>query len=35
MPAWLRVIGAVGSPLFNWKVVRGDVVSDRRTVNNR
>ncbi|WP_322936870.1 NADPH-dependent F420 reductase [Nocardioides bizhenqiangii] len=22
MPAWLRVIGAVGTPNFNWKVVR-------------
>lgn len=22
MPAWLRVMGAVGTPLFNWKVVR-------------
>ncbi|KAA1421115.1 NADP oxidoreductase [Nocardioides humilatus] len=22
MPAWLRVMGAVGSPYFNWKVVR-------------
>jgi predicted dinucleotide-binding enzyme len=22
MPAWLRVMGAVGSPIFNWKVVR-------------
>ena len=22
MPAWLRLVGAVGSPLFNWKVVR-------------
>ncbi len=22
MPAWLRVMGALGSPLFNWKVVR-------------
>jgi predicted dinucleotide-binding enzyme len=22
MPAWLRVVGAVGTPLFNWKVVR-------------
>ena len=21
MPAWLRVMGAVGTPLFNWKVV--------------
>ena len=25
MPAWLRLIGAVGSPLFNWKVVRASV----------
>jgi predicted dinucleotide-binding enzyme len=22
MPAWLRVVGALGTPLFNWKVVR-------------
>jgi predicted dinucleotide-binding enzyme len=22
MPAWLRVMGATGSPFFNWKVVR-------------
>jgi len=22
MPAWLRLVGAVGSPMFNWKVVR-------------
>ena len=22
MPAWLRVVGATGSPIFNWKVVR-------------
>src|SRR5204862_2487395 len=22
MPAWLRLMGAVGTPLFNWKVVR-------------
>ena len=22
MPAWLRVMGAVGTPVFNWKVVR-------------
>lgn len=22
MPAWLRVMGAVGTPMFNWKVVR-------------
>ena len=22
MPAWLRVMGAVGTPIFNWKVVR-------------
>ncbi|RHW28754.1 NADP oxidoreductase [Nocardioides immobilis] len=22
MPAWLRLMGAVGSPMFNWKVVR-------------
>jgi predicted dinucleotide-binding enzyme len=22
MPIWLRVMGAVGSPIFNWKVVR-------------
>lgn len=22
MPAWLRVIGAIGTPNFNWKVVR-------------
>lgn len=22
MPGWLRVMGAVGTPLFNWKVVR-------------
>lgn len=22
MPAWLRVMGSVGTPLFNWKVVR-------------
>ena len=21
MPAWLRLIGVVGSPVFNWKVV--------------
>lgn len=22
MPAWLRVVGVLGTPLFNWKVVR-------------